>query len=311
MIDILTTTLGIFVAIISTCCFNFSMVLQKKGLKESSEIKIEKGIKNLLKTFIEFSKNKSWLTGTIIGLIGLIPYVIAMGMVGVVVVQPVSTIGLIIFVISAIRILKEKVSLFEIISIGMLVISPILIGLAIISDIRISFTEFLTPYLLFITIIILICVLSFFLSKKTRGTKWEGFFIMIIGSLLFSLGATFTNVLAQAYNDAHINALFFWEIIFGIFWLDYLHIWLFIGFWGMVIFNLVSIVFFQTALQKIRAVVVVPIHNAITLLVPVLAGLFIFHQIFENTLLFFVSIILILISIISLSRFQAEIESIK
>ena len=44
MIDVLTTTLGIIIAIISTSCFNFGMVLQKKGLKESSEIKIDKGI---------------------------------------------------------------------------------------------------------------------------------------------------------------------------------------------------------------------------------------------------------------------------
>lgn len=310
MIDILTTTLGIIIAIISTFCFNFGMVLQKRGLKESSEIKIEKGLGNLLKTFKEFSKNKYWLAGTLLGLIGLIPYVIAMGMVGILVVQPVSTIGLIIFVISAIRILKEKVSLFEIVSIGMLVVSPILIGLAIISDITINFTEFLLPYLLFLIIIISTCVLSFFISKKKRGTRLEGFFIMIIGSLLFSLGATFTNILAQAYNDANINPLFFWEIIFGIFWFDYLHIWLFCGFWGMIIFNLISIVFFQTALQKIKAVVVVPIHNAIILIVPVLAGLFVFHQKFENILLFLASIVLILISIISLSKFQADIESI-
>ncbi|MFX1402376.1 MAG: DMT family transporter [Promethearchaeota archaeon] len=310
MIDILTTILGIIIAMISTFCFNFGMVLQKKGLKESSEIKIEKGIGNLLKTFKEFSKNKYWLTGTLLGLFGLIPYVIAMGMVGILVVQPVSTVGLIIFVISAIRILKEKISLFEIISITLLIISPILIGLAIISDISINLSEFILPYIIFLTIIILICIFSFIVSKKKRGTRLEGFFIMLIGSLLFSLGATFTNILAQAYNDANINPLFFWEIIFGIFWLDYLHIWLFFGFWGMIIFNLVSIVFFQTALQKIKAVVVVPIHNAIILLVPVLAGLFVFQQKFENTLLFLISIVIILLSIISLSKFQADIESI-
>lgn len=310
MIDILTIVLGIIIAIISTFCFNLGIVLQKKGLKESSEIKIEEGIINLLKTFKEFSKNKYWLTGTILGLIGLIPYVIAMGLVGILVVQPVSTIGLIIFVISAIKILKEKISLFEIISIGMLVVSPILIGFAIISDVSFNFSEFFLPYLLFFITIILGCIVSFLLSKKKRGTKLEGFFIMIIGSLLFSLGATFTNILAQAYNDANVNALFFWEIIFGIFWFDYLHIWLFFGFWGMIVFNLISIIFFQTALQKIKAVVVVPIHNAIVLIVPVLAGLFVFHQKFENILLFFISIILILISIISLSKFQAEIESI-
>lgn len=311
MIDILTTILGIITAIFATFCFNLGMVLQKKGLKECSEIKIEEGMRSILKSFKEFCKNKHWLLGTTLGLIGFIPYVIAMGMVGILVVQPVSTIGLIIFVISAIRILDEKITLFEIISIGILVISPILIGFAIISDINIAFSEVFIPYIIFFSVIILSCVGSYLLSKRERGKKLEGFFLMIIGSLLFSLGATFTNILAQAFKDANIFPLFFWEILFGIFWLDPLHVWLFFGFWGMIIFNLTSIIFFQSALQKKKAVVVVPIHNAIILIVPILAGLFVFNQKFENLILFLISIFLILISIISLSKFQAEIESIE
>jgi len=65
MVDILTTILGIFISIIASFCFNFGIVLQKKGLREGSEIKIEEGVRNLYNTFKEFSKNKSWLSGTL------------------------------------------------------------------------------------------------------------------------------------------------------------------------------------------------------------------------------------------------------
>ena len=310
MVDILTTILGIFISIIASFCFNFGIVLQKKGLREGSEIKIEEGVRNLYNTFKEFSKNKSWLSGTLLGLIGMIPYTIAMGLVGIVVVQPLMSIGLLFFAIFAVKMLNEKITYYEIIAVGILIVSPILMALAGISNIFIDLYQFVIPFIIFLSPLIVLCIGFFFLSKQKRGTQFEGMFLMFIGAILYSIGAIFTNILAQAFIEANIFPLFFWEILFGIFWVDYLHLWMFISSWGMLVFYISSVIFLQSALQKSKALTIVPIQNAIMLIIPIIAGLFVFHQTFHNYILFAVALVLILISIISLSRFQVKIELI-
>ena len=99
MVDIITTILGIAIAMIATSCFNLGIILQKRGLRECREIKIEEGVRSIITVFKELCKNKPWFIGTALGLIGMIPYAIAMGMVGIVVVQPIMSVGLIIFFI--------------------------------------------------------------------------------------------------------------------------------------------------------------------------------------------------------------------
>ncbi|MFX1432717.1 MAG: hypothetical protein ACFFB1_03015, partial [Promethearchaeota archaeon] len=183
MVDIFTTILGIFVSIIASFCFNFGIVLQKKGLRDGSEIKIEEGVRNLYNTFKEFSKNKSWLSGTLLGLIGMIPYAIAMGLVGIVVVQPLMSIGLLFFVISAVKMLNEKITYYEIIAIGILIVSPILITLAGITNIIIDLYQFVITFIIFLSPLIVICFGFYFLSKQKRGTQFEGMFLMFIGAI--------------------------------------------------------------------------------------------------------------------------------
>ena len=311
MVDILTTILGIFISIIASFCFNFGIVLQKKGLREGSEIKIEEGVRNLYNTFKEFSKNKSWLSGTLLGLIGMIPYAIAMGLVGIVVVQPLMSIGLIFFAIFAVKMLNEKLTYYEIIAVGILIVSPILMALAGITNIFIDLYQFVIPFIIFLSPLIVLCIGFFFLSKQKRGTQFEGIFLMFIGAILYSIGAIFTNILAQAFIEANIFPFFFWEILFGIFWFDYLHLWMFISAWGMLIFYISSVIFLQSALQKSKALRIVPVQNAIMLIIPIIAGLFVFNQTFQNYLLFAIALGLIVISIISLSRFQVKIELIQ
>jgi len=311
MVDILTTILGIFISIIASFCFNFGIVLQKKGLREGSDIKIEEGVRNLYNTFKEFSKNKSWLSGTLLGLIGMIPYAIAMGLVGIVVVQPLMSIGLIFFAVFAVKMLNEKLTYYEIIAVGILIVSPILMALAGITNIFIDLYQFVIPFIIFLSPLIVLCIGFFFLSKQKRGTQFEGIFLMFIGAILYSIGAIFTNILAQAFIEANIFPFFFWEILFGIFWFDYLHLWMFISAWGMLIFYISSVIFLQSALQKSKALRIVPVQNAIMLIIPIIAGLFIFNQTFQNYFLFAIALGLILISIISLSRFQVKIELIQ
>ncbi|MHA1763097.1 MAG: hypothetical protein ACTSYC_04960, partial [Promethearchaeota archaeon] len=77
-INLITVVVGIILALITTFCFNLAIVFQKKGLSEGMrlgyEINFEKGLKNILKSFNGLLKNKFWLFGTILGVIGWFPY---------------------------------------------------------------------------------------------------------------------------------------------------------------------------------------------------------------------------------------------
>lgn len=312
MVDIVTTIFGISFALIATICFNLAIIYQKKALMAGlPDIEFDTGVGGVLTSFKAFFQNKTWLFGFSLGIIGWFPYIIAMGLVGILVVQPVMGVGLILFVFAANKILGEKVTIFEIIAIAMLGVAPILITFAGVSDVNIDLYSFVAPLSIFLAILISISVVCFYISKSKRGTNLEGLFIMFTGSILYALGAVFTNILAQAFKDSQVFPLFFWEMIFGIFWFEYFHLWLFLGFWGMAIFNVVSVAFYQSAFQKGKALIMFPILNSFSLIIPIIAGLFVFNQSFAVIYLFLIAIVLILIATLTLSRFQAEIETLE
>jgi hypothetical protein len=312
MVEIGTIILGISLALIATFCFNLAFILQKKGLTQGlPEINFEEGIKSVFKSFVAFFQNKTWITGFILGILGWFPYIISTGLVGILVVQPLMSLGLIILVIAAHRVLREKVTILEIIAIILLGIVPILVTSAGISDVNINLYSFVGHLIIFLGITLSIGFLCFIISKRKRKTPSEALFILFAGGIFYAFGLIFTNILAQAIADSHVFLLYFWEILFGIFWLDYYHLWLFLGFWGMVISNIISITFYQSAFQKGKALIMYPILNSFILIIPILAGLFVFNQGFMNYPLFFIAIFIVLMSNISLSKFQAKIETIE
>jgi len=318
-VDLITAIIGIILALITTFCFNIGIVYQKKGLKEAKvkgvEIKTEEGFISLIKTFLKLFKVKSWLIGAILGVGGWFPYIISIGMVGVLVTEPVMATGFIFFVPAAMKILKERVGIIEYIAIGMLTISPILIGLAGISDVDLDLYEFVPSFSIFLAVSLTICFISLTLAKKKRGKSSEGLFIMFGGAILFALGGSATNVLAQALIQTGEGFQWYtiFELPFGIFWFffggTYAHLWVFLGFWMMAIFNLSSLPYYQGGFQKGKILIMYPILDSIALLLPITAGLLVFKQTFSNIFLFSIAVIFSVIATIILSKYQVAIET--
>jgi len=315
MVDSFTVTLGIILVLIATPMFNLGIVFQKMGLRQGPEISFDKGFVGVLKTFKEIAKNKWWLLGAILGIVAWFPYIMSIGLVGFMVAEPINSIGIIIVVIAANRILGETVTWYEFLAITVLAISPILIALAGISDVAIDLYEMVIPLTIFLIIAFSFTIGSFIFSQKKRGTKLEGFFVMLTGSFFLALGGVFTNILAQAIGQANVQLTWYFgiEIFFGIFWFifeaSYAHLWVFLGWWGLAICNLASFAFYQSAFQKSRMAVVFPILDTIGLSIPIIAGTLVFKQTFNNYFLFFLAIVLIFIGTSTLGRFQAEIET--
>jgi hypothetical protein len=320
-VEILNVAIGIILALITTLCFNLGIVFQKKGLSQGSkngtEIRLEDGFKSVIKTFIKLFKNKSWAFGAIIGIVGWIPYIISIGLVGIIVTEPVMATGFIFFVIAANRILHEKVGIIEYMAIAMLTISPILIALAGISDIEIDLIGIIPSRSIFLAITVSISIGSILIAKRKRNSPVEGLLIMFGGAILFALGGVSTNILAQALLQA--NETFHWydifQLPFGIFWFfltsSYPYLWVFLGFWMMAVFNLASVPYYQGGFQKGKILIMYPILDSIALLLPIFAGLIVFQQTFKYYWLFFLAVILILIATFILSKYQVAIEKME
>ena len=317
-VDLITAIIGITLALITTFCFNLGIVYQKKGLKEGIakgvEIKTGEGFLSLIKTFLKLFKIRSWFIGAILGVVGWFPYIISIGMVGVLVTEPVMATGFIFFVFAAIKILNERVGIIEYFAIGILTVSPILIGLAGISDVELDLVEFVPSLVIFLTISVSLSVISLTLARKKRGKGSEGLFIMFGGAILFALGGSATNILAQALiqaGDFQWYTLF--QLPFGIFWFifggNYAVLWVFLGFWMMTVFNLSSLPYYQSGFQKGKILIMYPILDSIALLLPITAGLLVFKQTFSNFPLFFIALICSVFATIVLSKYQAAIET--
>jgi len=313
MVDSFTVTLGIILVLIATPMFNLALVFQKMGLRQGPEIRFDKGFVGILKAFKELAKNKWWLLGAILGVIGWFPYIMSIGLVGFMVAEPINSMGIIIVVIAANRILGEKVTWYEFLAISILAISPILIAFAGISEVAIDLYEMVIPLTIFLIITFSITIGSFVFSQKKRGTKLEGFFVMLTGSFFLALGGVFTNILANILVNVQPTWYIGIEIFFGIFWFifggSYVHLWIFIGWWGLAICNIASFAFYQSAFQKSRMAVVFPILDSVGLSIPIIAGILVFKQTFNNYFLFFLAIFLIFIGTSVLGRFQVDIKT--
>ncbi|MFX1239182.1 MAG: DMT family transporter [Promethearchaeota archaeon] len=315
VLEIGTILTGITLALIATCMTNVGVALQKKGLMEGlPELTLKKGAGDFGTSFLKYFKNKSWAIGFFLGMAGWIPYVIAQGFVGIVIVQPLQSVGLIVMVIFAHKVLNEKISIPEISAIVLLISSTILIAFSGISSAHIDLHEFVFPFFLFFIVVFSIIFTSILVGRKLKRENVSSLFKIVVAGLLFSLGGLFSNLLAQAFIDSSIRLIspFGWaEVLFSIFWFDYFHLWVFFGFYGLISFNFSGIIFQNNGMQKGKALVLWPIQNGINLIIPIIGGFLIFNQSISNLPIFLLAVILILVATIILGKTQAEMGTLE
>jgi len=316
MIDLITIIIGLILSLVATFCYSIGFVLQKMGLLQGiPELNFNRGIKATIKSFLKFFENKTWISGFILSFIGWIPFIIAVALVGIVFVQPLTGIGLIICLIASHLLLNEKISILEALSTFLLVIAPILITLAGVSEVYINLTTFLIPFLIYFGFSLLLSLCCFYISKKiVKNKNVEAVFLTLTGVILNANAIVFTNIISQAIIQANINLIswFGWaEVLFGIFWFDYYHLWACISLWGIGFFFLIGFIFYQSGFQKGKASTMYLIINSLSIIIPILVGIFIFNQTFENIFLFIIAVIIILFADMNLSKYQASIETIE
>jgi len=95
-------SLGIILAVIAAVFFGISVAMQKYGLKSLKKFTI-KGMVT----------NKRWILSIVIGVIGILLYLVALNLADLSTVQPVTALTLVIPVIAGVAFFKEKIGGFE------------------------------------------------------------------------------------------------------------------------------------------------------------------------------------------------------
>ena len=110
-------SLGIVLAIIASVCFGISVALQKYGLKSLKKF-----------SFKGMATNKRWMLSIVIGIVGILLYLVALNLADLSVVQPLTSLTIIIPVIAGVTFFKEKIggvkwALLALVIVGVILIS--------------------------------------------------------------------------------------------------------------------------------------------------------------------------------------------
>ena len=287
---------GIIFSVLAGICFNLVPVMQKEALNQMREVSFS-NMKYSLRTMFT---DRKWVFGLIVGLIGVIPFIIAMSWVGISVVQPVMNFGMIILVIYGEKKLGEKLNIWAKLSIGFMIAMPFFIGLADLSNAQSDITETLTRNKVFIiTGIILILILGCSILAK----KYPIFLTSVIG-LFYALGAYYMQAYMSMIAFSGYNFIQDLDLIITRAFTDPNIIIANLFFVALLIFNGLAAYTLQIGLQKLPASKCNPIQQTINNVVSILCGIFIFEQDINNIFFYVVGVAFGLFSIIMLGSYQ-------
>lgn len=179
-------TAGILLALLAMSLFSLAPVLQKSALDRLPPLSFS----NVWKSLISLLKNRRWMFGFFIGCLGLVPYVAALRLVGVAVVQPLYGFGFIVLITFSRFVLHEKLHPMARLALLLLVLMPVLIALGDVSGVQYDITQHSTQISLGV----------FMLTVLTTGgvlvmfAKRHPIFWAVVSGALFGAGAVFAQM---------------------------------------------------------------------------------------------------------------------
>jgi len=273
--------LAMLFAGIANIMMSLGAVLQKVGADDAPEI----GKAPVKETIMGFIKNKTWLLGVLLALMGFPILLLAFNFGGLIYTQPMVSVGILSIVLYSLIILKEKVSLTEMIGVVLIIIGPILIAYGSL-DIT-SETPTISPIvsIIFYIIVYVIIIVLLFISKTIRekGKKKAVTFAFITG--IFMGTAAFSGRLSALYTG--LTSLFFVFMLAGNFG--------------------VGTISSQIMYQQGRAVITLTISNFFNIMLPVIAGIIVLSE--KINLILSIGVIGIIIGCILVSKIQSGVAT--
>jgi drug/metabolite transporter (DMT)-like permease len=270
--------IAMILSAVSHILMSLGAVIQKQGADKAPEIG-----KNPLKTTIMgFLKNKTWLFGATLALIGLPIFLLAFQFEGLIYTQPMVGLGLLTIVIYSQKILKEKISNLEAVGIFLILLTPFIMVYGS-NQLTNNILEYDSNLLLFFFLLIysFTVLLFIFTTKLEKGKKKAVIFAFITGSLLGS-AAIYGRLVATQSEQISMFFLFLLMI----------HI---------IIGNIIA----QIMYQQGRAAVTLTITYFLNLFLPVVAGILILQE--KINFLLSIGILMMLLGVVLVSKTQSII----
>jgi uncharacterized membrane protein len=276
------SVIAVILALVSTILFNIAPILQKEAVDTMEKIEA----KNFIKSIFIMFKNKKWLLGTILSVIGGIPYIIALNLGGITIVQPLINFGFIVMVIFANKRLGEKLDIWGKIGIALMIIMPLFIAFGQVTE-PIMYTEPSRMYLYTLVVAILA------LACHGIAKKIKIFWAPVCG-LWFSLGALYTQALIKSLDFSGFDVLL--ESLFGA-WISLI---------GVSVFNFLGMFLGQIGLQKNVASQYNPINQTLNNISAFLGGIIIFSQIIQSPIMYLIGFILGILGVFALAKYNVD-----
>ncbi len=257
---------AVVLALIGTVLVNYSMYMQKRELNELPRLEI----KGALKTIRAFLANVSWLEAQLLMFLGTFVHSLALIFGPLSVVAPIHTSGVVLLAVLAIVKLGERAGLIDWTGIGCTFAGLIFLGISLAGTTgsASAHNNFFTVF--FIALLYATagaCFLNAFLKKGAR----EPVLIAIGTGVLLGL------------ND--ILEKLFWPDAGNRLWNEgFLHVFLSPYLWMIIAIAVVTLFMNQVALQRGKAIVVIPVVNSLSNLIPILVGLMAFGEPFPSSL---------------------------
>jgi drug/metabolite transporter (DMT)-like permease len=259
--------LGIGIMLLSTTSMQIGQVLQKKAVDDlppMEEQKVGENMKGVV-------TSKIWLFGWFLTTLAMVLNMVALGQADITVIQPLIGFGLVVLVVFSHYYLKEEVRKNEIIGIILAIIGVIVLG--VFAEESQSFSnvdEVLSNYTqinAFIIIgIFLIVIISLWIGTRKSGSKQAGIVFASIASGFSVMGITFSKGLFSIIDiEGFLGALIFWP--------SYLLLLLFMS------CSTMAIIVQNMSLQKGKSIVVTPVFNMGSIILPLATGAMVFSEV--------------------------------
>ncbi|MHA1410259.1 MAG: EamA family transporter [Candidatus Odinarchaeia archaeon] len=263
----------VLLAVCSAILFGLANILQKKGLNQLPTITVRGFFKKFFPTLGSLLKNIYWISGVALGVIAWFLYIEALNTGDLIVVKPIINLNLVVIVILGVLFLKEELKKKEIPLIILIIIGVFLLSF----DPRTTGTTTFNEIAL-MSIILFLGLLVLLINYYSPKTQKKEYLIAISAGVAYGISEIFTKWLSTL-NISEIGfplkiAYFFISPVF----------------WGIVVFTIVGFIIKQSSLSQGRASIAIPIINALSVIIPVIASIIIFGEdlilLFEGVFIF-------------------------
>ena len=250
------TVAGILIAIASALLFNHAVYRMKVVVVTLPKIEM-KFSWAVVKAFIT---NWRWLSAQIENLMGFVLYAVAVSLIPVSIVEPITAAGICLLVYLAIRQLGEKVQPRDYIAIGMTVLGVILISLSLERGVSNAAPDYHMFWIFAMVIVGLAVVIPLFVGRGS--TNAHAVAIGVSGGLLDGIAGVFLRLTMLNWGHDWRSTLMFLAVCVAAY--------------------VSAFILLQAGLQRGNAIVVAPVYNSIMEIVPIVVGMVALNESFPT-----------------------------